>query len=256
MLFAGKMYGSTSLVRPKRVIYPGYGESELVPINHEVAKQKLETLFNKKGIKKKDPLQLLTKPKKKQNMLKKLPNDRKYNPGKSFEKNIWLKSEVKFNRTGVTQTKRASNIGVTNNIHRRLTTTKSKNITESRGGTKQGKRTRAQIITEFFCSQNWNYLARKSLMMKNEREGFKSSIEKFRRVKNGFRKFWLIYKSWKSRVQEQKEKEEEEKELLKQMEEIERKIEVAKEEAKIREANNEEKRLEEEKQKKAEPDEI
>lgn len=86
MLFASKVHGSTSLVRPKRIIYPGYGENELAPMNHDVAKQKLETLFNKKGIKKKDTLQLLTKPKRKLNLLKKLPNDRKYNPGKSFEK--------------------------------------------------------------------------------------------------------------------------------------------------------------------------
>ncbi len=71
MLFAGKMHGSSSLVRPKRIIYPAAGEGELPSINHDAAKQKLETLFSKnKGLKKRDPLQLLTKPKKKLNLLK------------------------------------------------------------------------------------------------------------------------------------------------------------------------------------------
>lgn len=175
---------------------------------------------------------------------------------KVLKNNIWLKSEVKLNRTGMNQIKRGSGTSTMENINNRLITTQSQMGTESRGGTKQGKRTRAQIITEFFCYQNWNYLAKKSLMMKNEREGFKKSIEKFRRVKKGFRKFWSIYKAWVSRVKEQKAKENEEKELIKQMEEVEKRIKIAKEEAKKREIYEEEKRLEEVKQKKAEPDEI
>ena len=63
-LFSSKVYGSSSLVRPKRIMYPSNGEGGLEPINHDVAKQKLETLFSHNVVKKKDPLQLLTKPKK------------------------------------------------------------------------------------------------------------------------------------------------------------------------------------------------
>jgi len=51
MMFASKAHGSSSLVRPKRIVYPGTGESELAPLNHHAAKVKLETLFSKNGIK-------------------------------------------------------------------------------------------------------------------------------------------------------------------------------------------------------------
>lgn len=63
-LFSSKVYGSSSLVRPKRIMYPSNGDGGLEPINHDVAKQKLETLFSNNIVKKRDPLQLLTKPKK------------------------------------------------------------------------------------------------------------------------------------------------------------------------------------------------
>jgi hypothetical protein len=63
-LLSSKVYGSSSLVRPKRIMYPSNGEGGLEPMNHDVAKQKLETLFSNNLAKKRDPLQLLTKPKK------------------------------------------------------------------------------------------------------------------------------------------------------------------------------------------------
>lgn len=50
-LFSSKAYGSSSLVRPKRIVYPGGGECELEPMNHDAAKQKLETLFTNKDVK-------------------------------------------------------------------------------------------------------------------------------------------------------------------------------------------------------------
>lgn len=50
-LFSSKAYGSSSLVRPKRIVYPGTGEWELEPVNHDAAKQKLETLFINKDVK-------------------------------------------------------------------------------------------------------------------------------------------------------------------------------------------------------------
>lgn len=70
MVFSSKIHGSSSLVRPKRIVYPAGADTELGPVNHEAAKQKLETLFNHKGVRQRDPLQLLTKPKKKLNLLK------------------------------------------------------------------------------------------------------------------------------------------------------------------------------------------
>lgn len=43
--------GSSSLVRPKRITYGIATEGDLAPIDHHAAKQKLETLFVKKGVK-------------------------------------------------------------------------------------------------------------------------------------------------------------------------------------------------------------
>lgn len=51
MLFSSKGYGSSSLVRPKRIMYPASGETELAPMNHDAAKQKLETLFSNNKVK-------------------------------------------------------------------------------------------------------------------------------------------------------------------------------------------------------------
>eukprot|EP00344_Euplotes_crassus_P005190 CAMPEP_0197002050 /NCGR_PEP_ID=MMETSP1380-20130617/6611_1 /TAXON_ID=5936 /ORGANISM="Euplotes crassus, Strain CT5" /LENGTH=408 /DNA_ID=CAMNT_0042419981 /DNA_START=1 /DNA_END=1225 /DNA_ORIENTATION=+ len=248
MLFASKAHGSSSLVRPKRIIYPSTGEGELPTINHDAAKQKLETLFNKNGIKKRDPLQLLTKPKKKLNLLKKLPNNPKFNSGKSYEdKTLFLqKSDVKLNRTGMNQLKRGAGMKFEQANSERITTTQTKSTNRTRVGTKQGGRTRAQIISEFFCSQNWNYLAKKSLMVKNEREQFGNSIAKFRRVKRGIRKIQQIYRKWIAKVKAKCQHKVEEKQLLKQKEE----------EILLQQKQEEEKKIEEVKQKKAQPDEI
>jgi hypothetical protein len=43
--------GSSSLVRPKRITYGLHTDVDLAPMDHTVAKQKLETLFVNKGVK-------------------------------------------------------------------------------------------------------------------------------------------------------------------------------------------------------------
>jgi len=77
---------------------------------------------------------------------------------------------VKLNRTGMNQMRRESGASLAGDYSNRLTTTQTQVTGGSRATIKQGGRTRAQIIAEFFCSQNWNYLARKALMVKHERE--------------------------------------------------------------------------------------
>ena len=43
--------GSSSLVRPKRITYGMHADGDLAPVDHNAAKQKLETLFVNKGVK-------------------------------------------------------------------------------------------------------------------------------------------------------------------------------------------------------------
>ena len=49
--FSGINKGSNSSVRPKRISYGLHVDQNLAPINHDIAKQKLETLFVNKGVK-------------------------------------------------------------------------------------------------------------------------------------------------------------------------------------------------------------
>jgi len=261
MLFASKAHGSSSLVRPKRIVYPGGGESELAPLNHDAAKLKLETIFNNKGVKKRDPLQLLTKPKKKLNLLKKLPNDKKYNPRQKDVKNPFLlKSEVKLNRTGMNQmqmNKIDSSIG---DFRERITTTQTQMEEGSRASTKHGKRTRTQIIAEFFCSQNWNYMAKKVIMVKNEREQTRVCISKYRNFKNGLRKFWKVYKVWITKIKAQRQGVKDQKLSLareeQKLQQFEEEKQLKVEEEKQLKVEEEKRKYEEVKQRKAKADEV
>ena len=158
-LFSGK--GSSSLVRPKRIIYPAHGETELAPMNHELAKQKLENLFTTTDEVKKDPFSLLTKPKKKLNLLKKLPNEEKLRGNRKLgiQPMYFSKDEVKLNSTGSNQMRMSKESEYGLNSSTRITTAQTQSIGGERTGTRG--RTRTQIIAEFFCSSNWNYLAQK-----------------------------------------------------------------------------------------------
>lgn len=169
------------------------------------------------------------------------------------EKNYLLKSEVKLNRTGMNQIKKNQDL-VDEGIQDRLTTTQTKASNRSRASTKQG-RTRAQIIAEFFCSQNWNYLAKKSLMVKNEREQFGNAIAKFRRVKRGMRLFVKVYRKWITKIKAQRSEEGESQkpqEVKQETQEEDKHLE----EEKIPVPTQEQQKLEEEKIRKAEPDEV
>ena len=246
-LFSGK--GSSSLVRPKRIIYPAHAETELGPVNHDLAKQKLENLFTTTDEGRKDPLSLLTKPKKKLNLLKRLPNDEKYKGNKKFgmQPLYFAKGEVKLNSTGTNQMRMSKDSELGMNSSTRLTTAQTQSIGE-RTGTRG--RTRTQIIAEFFWSQNWNYLAQKVIMVKNEREGMKNSVVKFRRFKRGLKIFWKVYKEWIERVKIQREKQ-------KRLEEEQKVKEIKLKELEEQKQLEDEQRLEEEKiQKKLQPDEV
>jgi hypothetical protein len=203
-MFSSKVYGSSSLVRPKRMMYSGVGESELAPMNHDVAKQKLETLFSSKVASKRDPLQLLTKPRKKLNMLKRLPNDQKYTPVNRISRAgvVINRESVKLNKAGQKQMTASSDSGFSNKTGGRVTTAQTEN-TSSRTGTRQG-RTRAQIVAEFYCSQNWNYFVQKAIMLKKERREAKKCIFKYRRFKLGMKRFWRVYKVWIAKVKQQR----------------------------------------------------
>ena len=247
-LFSGK--GSSSLVRPKRIIYPAHGDSELAPIDHDLAKQKLENLFTTTDEGKKDPLSLLTKPKKKLNLLKRLPNDEKYRGSKKLgmQPLYFSKDEVKLNSTGSNQMKMSKDSDMWMNSSTRITTAQTQSIWD-RTGTRGG-RTRTQIISEFFCSQNWNYLAQKVIMVKKEREGMKNCIVKFRKLKRGLKLFWKVYKSWIARVKIQREEQirlEEEQRL--------REIEQQQFEEQLK-LEEEEKLEEEQRLRKYQPDEV
>lgn len=151
MLLSSQGHGSTSLVRPKRIMYPSNADTELAPMNHDAAKLKLENLFNAKGIKRRDPLQLLTKPKRKLNLLKKLPDLQKTNKKSvrtAKDPVIIQQSELKLNRTGMNHMKTNTEGSFRDSTQSRLTTTQTRD-TDSRTGTRQG-RTRAQIIAEFY----------------------------------------------------------------------------------------------------------
>lgn len=118
-------------------------------------------------------MSLLTKPKKKLNLLKRLPNDEKYNPKHRLAKDsmVLQKSDVKMSSMGMSQLKASTDTALTTKTAGRITTAQT-NQTGSRVGSRAG-RTRAQIIAEFFCSQNWNYFAKKALMLRKERAGTK-----------------------------------------------------------------------------------
>lgn len=168
-----------------------------------------------------------------------MPNDEKYNPKHNLSKDglVLQKAEVKFNRTGMKMKQSTDSSMSTQRTGGRITTAQT-NQTASRVGSKHG-RTRAQIIAEFFCSQNWNYFAQKAIMLKREREGTGECIAKYRRFKKGLRKFWQVYKTWIVRVKQQR---------------AQLKVE---EEQKMKMLEEEEKRLEEEQiQKKQRPDEV
>jgi len=148
---------------------------------------------------------LLTKPKKKLNLLKRLPNDEKYNPKSKIVNDpmVFAKGSIKLNNTGMQQTQYSTDSTMSLKTAARTATAQSE-ITGVREGTRKG-RTRKQIIAEFFCSQNWNYLSKKILMVKNERDQFKQSIVKYRRFKIGLRKFWQVYKVWITKIKAQRE---------------------------------------------------
>jgi hypothetical protein len=186
------------------------------------------------------------------NLLKRLPNDEKYNPKGRFAKDsVFLpKSEVKMNRTGMKQTRLS--------VERegRITTAQT-HKSSSRTGTRQG-RTRAQIIAEFFCFQNWNYFAKKALMLKKEREGTKECIVKYRRFKRGLRRFWVVYKRWIQKVKLQRETQRENEEENK-TQEIEKEEDEQQQEKQEEAVNNELDNFDEEqleRLRKCQPDEI
>ena len=205
--------GSSSLVRPKRITYGMHTDGDLAPIDHTAAKQKLETLFVNKGVKKRDPLQLLTKPKKKLNLLKRLPNDGKYNPRSKTGSDaiMFSKGSIKLNSTGMNHLKSSNDSTMTMQTAARTATAHSQS-TAARCDTSKG-RTRKQIIAEFFCSQNWRYMSKKVLMVKNEREQMQECIAKYRRVKRGIRKLCQVYKTWIAKVKIQRAEAERQKQL-------------------------------------------
>lgn len=176
-------------------------------------------------------------------MLKRLPNDEKYNPKGKYatEATVLQKSDLKLNRTGMKQMKMSTDSSLTMKTAGRTTTAQT-NHTGSRTGTRQGGRTRAQIIAEFFCSQNWNYLAQKALMLKKEREMSGECIAKYRRFKRGMRKFWKVYKLWITKVKQQRTHQEAEAKRLQKEEE--------------EKLFDEHKQVDEERQRKVQPDEI
>ena len=112
----------------------------------------------------------MTRPKKKLNLLKRLPNDNKFQTGGKFGKDPLLlsKESIHLNSTGMNHLKMSNDSSLTMKTIGRTTTAQSQ-VTGSRAGTARG-RTRKQIIAEFFCSQNWRYLSKKALMVRNERE--------------------------------------------------------------------------------------
>ena len=157
------------------------------------------------------------------------------------------KDEVKLNSTGSNQMRMSKESELGMNSSTRLTTAQTQSIgerTETRG------RTRNQIISQFFCSQNWNYLAQKAIMVKKEREGMKNSVVKFRRFKRGLKVFWNVYKNWIKRIKIQREKQ-------KRLDEEQKKREIEQQQFEEQRRIEEEQKLEEEKiQKKLQPDEV
>jgi hypothetical protein len=154
-------------------------------------------------------LQLLTRPKKKLNLLKRLPNDEKYNPKGRLGKEqlMFSKDHIKLNSTGMNNMKSANDSTLSVKTAARTTTAQSQS-TAARVGTTKG-RTRKDIISAFFISQNWRYMAKKALMIRHEREQAKESIVKYRRFKLGLRKFWKVYKVWIAKVKLERQNQQE-----------------------------------------------
>lgn len=158
------------------------------------------------------------------------------------------KSDLILNRTGMNQMKNCSDTSLAGATQGRLTTAQT-HSSNSRVPTRGG-RTRQQIIAEFFCSQNWNYLSKKALMVRHERNETKVWIMRYRKFKRGMQKFWKVYKEWIERVKKARQEAEEQERLkleqqkAQEEEELRKKQEQEVEELKQKE---EEKRL---------PDEI
>lgn len=172
-----------------------------------MAKQKLEHLFSDES--KKDHLSLLTKPKQKLNLLSRLPlkNADKLS---SAEQVYFSKREVTFNTTVTAQLKTHKLATKKSSRTMKSQAQKQRERTDTRG------RTRAEIVAEFFCSQNWTYLAQKAMMVHKERRRFREAIAKYRRVKRGFKKLAQVYRQWIARVKLQRQAKQAEEELNRQ----------------------------------------